>query len=142
MDFQTLGIAIVAVVIFWADRMGWLPSKQSPADAAGELSIAEKTIARLRHERNLEHERAEKLSQERTNEPVILLLHEISAQLAETAKAQVENARAQAQVIDRLAKHNGSFAHMETGLGEVIESMRTLTGLIAELHDLPLKGRS
>lgn len=129
---QTVIVGAVAGALWVADRMGWLPSKKSSADAAGELSIAEKTIKRLRGERDRERIRAEKLAQERTNEPVLEVLGEISRQLA-------QNAQSQSQVIDRLATHNGSFAHMEQSLDQLREGMRLLTGFIASIADIPVR---
>lgn len=128
-------VAIVfALVIVGLDRFGlldWIKPK-SASDAEAELQIADRTIDRLRHERNEAITRANQLALERTNEPVLEVLSRIADQLAQSADSQSD-------VLDRLARHNGSFAHMEASLGVVADGLKALMGTIAELHDLPMK---
>lgn len=133
---------IAAFVIAGLNMLGlldWLKPK-SAVDAAAELDIAEKSSLRLQVALDAAVARVKVLEQQRTNEPVLAVLAEISRQLAETAKAQQLSAEQQVQVIDRLARHNGSFAHMEQSLAIVVEGLKALMGTIADLHDIPLKG--
>jgi hypothetical protein len=99
--------------------------KKSAADAAAELAIADQTIHRLRDERNQALEVARELRGKTSLEPVI-------DQLA-------ANAELQAQVLDRLIHHNGSFKHIEESLGEVRKGLQMLTGFIAGVVELPMK---
>lgn len=127
MSTLTAAAFIAALVIAGVDRMGlldWIKPK-SAADAVAELELRDRTIERLRTERNAALDKAAELQRTRSLEPIL-------DQLA-------ENSRLQAQVIDRLAAHNGSFAHMEKALGTVADGLKALMGTIAELHDIPLK---
>lgn len=99
--------------------------RKSAADAAAELAISEQTIHRLRIERNQALATARELRGKTSLEPVIEQLQ--------------TNAELQAQVLDRLIHHNGSFKHLEESLGEVREGLRMLTGFIAGVVEIPLK---
>lgn len=130
------GYAVIAgVVLLVLNQLGvldWLGLKRkSAADAAAELEVSDRLAKRLRDERNHAREEVAQLALQRTNEPVLELLRAVAAQIE-------ANADAQTQVIDRLAKHNGSFAHMEASLGTISEGLKALMGTIAELHGLPL----
>lgn len=122
---EFIALCIVGVVV-GLDRFGVLDrfKKKSAVDAAGELAIAERTIERLREERNQARNERRRLEQTRSLEPV---LEQLS-----------ENAKLQAQVLDRLVHHNGSFRHMEESLSEIHEGLRLLTGFIAGLVELPM----
>lgn len=122
-DFFAL---VVVAVVYMLDRLGMLDrfKRRSAADAAGELAIAEHTIARLRTERNEALQNAQQLQQTRSLEPILAALH--------------ANTELQAQVLDRLSHHNGSFKEMHEGMEEirtslhlVTEGLRVVTGFIA-----------
>jgi hypothetical protein len=97
--------------------------KKSTVDAAAELAIANITIERLRHERNQAREEKLALETVRFVEPVLTQLQ--------------ANAELQKDVLDRLVHHNGSFAHMEASMKELVESLKLLTGFIAGVVELP-----
>jgi hypothetical protein len=126
---------IIAAAILAFDRLGLLERfglrKRSSTDAAAELSIAEHTIARLRIERNAARIALQKLEQTRSLEPVVELIATVAGICEQT--------------LDKLGNFNGSLRHIEEGLAETregladtTEGIRTLVGLIAELHDLPV----
>lgn len=122
-------IALAAVaVLYLANALGLLERlgvRRTAADAAAELDIANRTIDRLRKERNQEHDRAQQLESTHSLTPVL---------------AQLEaHATLQQQVLDRLVHHNGSFAHMEASMKELVESLKLLTGFIAGIVELPPK---
>lgn len=123
---EFFALCVVALVA-GLDRFGLLDrwKKKSAADAAAELAIAGETIRRIRAERNQAIEVARKLEQTRSLEPVLEQLH--------------ANAELQAQVLDRLVHHNGSFAHMEEALSTMGEGLKLVTGFIAGVVDLPVK---
>lgn len=129
-------IAVIVGVFIVLDRIGLLErlklTRPSASAAVSELDLADRTIERLRGERNEARDKAAQLALERTNEPVLEVLHAIAEQLGQTAASQVE-------VLDRLAKHNGSFAHMEQAIADLSEGLKALLGTIAELHNIPLK---
>jgi hypothetical protein len=134
MDIQTLLIAAVAAAIFWADRMGWLPAKKSTADAVAELEVADRKAERLQIALDAALARAKLLEDARLSKPVL--------------DALAVNTQLQGQILERLAAHNGSFKHMEaswaanaTAMRDIVNSIQTLSGWIAELHDLPMRGR-
>lgn len=139
-------VALVVLAVLGAgayfglwERLGL--KNRTVASAAAELDIANTTIDRLRHERNQAREQARQLEATRSLEPVL-------AQLS--ASAEIEK-----QVLDRLVHHNGSFAHMEASMKELIatireerqraraegqemvESLKLLTGFLAGLAELP-----
>lgn len=123
---EFIGLCVVAVVAA-LDRYGLLDrfKKKSAVDAAGELAIAERTIERLRDERNQARVERQKLAETRSLEPVLEQLN--------------ENAKLQAEVLDRLIHHNGSFKHMEESMGEIREGLRILTGFIAGVAEIPMR---
>lgn len=124
MSPEFIGLCVAGVFVA-LDRFGVLDrfKKKSPADAAAELAIAAETIRRLRDERNQALNVAAKLEQTRSLEPVLEQLH--------------ANAELQAQVLDRLIHHNGSFKHMEVSLGAIAEGLKLVTGFIVGVADLP-----
>lgn len=121
-------VAVVVGLVIALERYTTLLDrfkKKSPADAAAELSIASTTIQRLRAERNRALEIAAALEKTRSFEPVL---------------AQLEaNAELQKQVLDRLVHHNGSFAHMEASMQELVKSLQLLSGFIAGVVELPTR---
>lgn len=141
MDIQTIVIAVVAGALYWAGRMGWLPEKKSVGDAVAELEVADRRNARLQIDLEAAVARAKVLEDARLSKPVL-------DALAENTKLQAQSTKLNGEILARLAAHNGSFAHMEEtmkesaqGMRDVVASIQTLAGLIAELHDLPMKGR-
>lgn len=112
--------AIVAVALVYAlDRFGYLPKRRTTEEAAAELKIKDQTIVRLRRERN-----------EARDEKAVL----VNVRFVEPVLAQMQdNAKLQAEVLDRLIHHNGSFKHMEESLGHIEEGLKMLTGFIAEV---------
>lgn len=102
--------------------------KQTTADAVAEISLKDQTITRLRHERNQAREEKQALETVRFVEPVLSQLQ--------------ANAALQKDVLDRLVHHNGSFAHMESSMKELVESLKLLTGFIAGIVDLPQREKS
>jgi hypothetical protein len=110
----------VAKVLDW---FGWLPKKKTAADAAGELEIADRRVVRLESQlADLKAQNA-KLEATRSLEPLLALIQ--------------TNGEQQAQILDRLIHHNGSFRHMERSLGQVHESLKMLAGFIAGVADVP-----
>lgn len=123
-DFFAL---VLVAAVYGLDRFGLLDrwKTKSSADAAAELAIANRAIDRLRHERNQARDHAGKLEATRSLEPVL---------------AQLEaNAQLQKDVLERLVHHNGSFAHMESSMKELVESLKLLTGFIAGVVELPTR---
>jgi len=128
-DFVALcviGAIILANNLGLLERLGVKP--QANAEAAAEIAIKDQTIERLRTERNRAREAATQLEATRSIEPVLEQLH--------------ANAALQKDVLDRLVHHNGSFAHMEASMKELVESLKLLTGFIAGIVELPQKERS
>lgn len=127
---------VVGLVVVGLDRFGlldWIKPK-SAAETAAELELADRTVKRLEAKVSQRDSELAELRLQRTNEPVL----ERVAQVAEIC----------AQTLSKLASFNGSLRHIEDGLGETrqglhetVEAMKTLTGLIAELHDLPVSPR-
>lgn len=118
-------VALVVVgIIVGLDRFGLLDrfKRRTAVDSVGELAIADRKIRRL--ESQVAEMRAQKV------ELVEGALRPVLEQLG-------ENARLQAQVLDRLVYHNGSFRHMERALGEIHEGLKMLTGFIAGIAELP-----
>lgn len=125
-DFVALcvvGVIILGNYLGLLDRLGI--RNKSATDAAAELAIREATIERLVGERDKARAEKAELAATRSLEPVLAQLQ--------------AHADLQKQVLDRLVHHNGSFAHMETSMRELVESIRLLTGFVAGVLELPQK---
>jgi hypothetical protein len=119
---QTVIVGGVAGALWVCDRMGWLPSKKSAADAAGELVIAEKTITRLQESNAQLTKTNAQLEHERSNEPVLLLVNRVF--------------ETQQRTLDKLAHFNGALKRNEEGLREATEALRMVAGLVVGANDL------
>jgi hypothetical protein len=113
MNPTSIAVVVVAVIylanaVGLLDRLGVKSRSASEADA--EIAIRDRTIDRLAA-RNAELEATHSMT------PVLEQLH--------------QNAGLQAEVLDRLVHHNGSFRHMETSLREIAEGFKLMTGFIA-----------
>lgn len=130
LNINTLtAIAIIfAAIVVAFDRFGLLERlgvvKPKATEALDELQLSDRKVLRLQDE--IAELRAQKVQLEQEALSPILELMKTNAEL-------------NAQVLQRLKHHNGSFAHMEETMHFVAEGMKALVGTIAELHDIPLK---
>lgn len=115
--YFTAAALLVVALVYGLDRFGYLPKRRTSSEAAAELDINARTIDRLSVDLNHAREQLLALEKTRSLEPVLTQLR--------------QNAELQAQVLDRLVHHNGSFAHMERSLREISEGFKLMTGYIA-----------
>lgn len=134
---STTIIAVIVGVFVVLDRIGLLDrlkiTRPSSSAAIDELAVSDRQVIRLRTELSEAKERADKLALERTNEPVLKLLERV-LRLDERVAGICE------QTLTKLSSFNGSLKHIEEGLADATEAMHAVTGLIAELHNLPIDG--
>jgi len=120
MNPTSIALTVVAILYLanalnLLDRLGVKSRTASEADA--EIAIRDRTIDRLHDELTHVSARNAELEASRSMTPVLEQLQ--------------QNAGLQAQVLDRLVHHNGSFRHMETSLREISEGFKLMTGFIA-----------
>jgi hypothetical protein len=122
----TIAVTVVAVLYLLnalglLDRLGF--KTRSAQDADAEISIRDRAIDRLHGELASVNARNAELEASRSMTPVL-------EQLKQSSELQ-------AQVLDRLVHHNGSFRHMETSLREIAEGFKLMTGFIAGAVGVP-----
>lgn len=108
-------VALALVVAYLLRRIGVLPFSPTESAAVDRADRAEGELAKA-------NQRIGELEQTRSMKPII--------------EALQTNAELQAQVMDRLAHHNGSFQHVEKSLSLIEHSLQTLTGFIVGVAEL------
>lgn len=114
-------VIVAAVVLAGVSKglslLGWNPfvkHHRTSSDMLAELEFKDRQISHLELEKHA-------LERERSLVPVLDALE--------------KNAQLQSKVLDRLAHHNGSFAHMEQAMGHIEESLRLIVGyIVASVH--------
>lgn len=125
-------LGAACVLAYTLRRLRLLPFSPTERAAVERADRAENELMEA-------HKRIGELEQTRSMQPIV--------------EALAKNSELQAQILERLANHNGSFRHMEDSLDTVRASlaevrdalvhhangMHALTGTIADLHGIELR---
>lgn len=118
-------VALTGGVVFMAlSQLGLLPERSTTSYWRDRAESAEVALASVSAAN-------EQLRGERTNEPVLAVIASVLDRIEDST-------RIQAETLERFVAFNGSLKHVEQGLRDATEGLKTVTGWIAELHDLPV----
>lgn len=131
MTTVTAAVLVAGFAILALRQLGWIPDPPSAAFWRERAETAEQALKAVTEERD-------DLVATRTLEPILQMLGPTLELLKHVSETQQATMTMQQQTLEKLAQFNGSLGHVEDGLRDATDGMKVMTGLIAELHGLPV----